>query len=343
MLKYLGTSDIHQRIYELQKKINKLYDRVFILPTRFGVYFITIIFILFLMSLSYGHSLAISATFLFVSIVMISIIYTNYNLYGVVLKEQRSKKPFFNHDDFQISLFNEWGRPRPDIELEVSLQSLHDKKNLTYIGATSLLGRMDSSVNLKPLTSSKGRRGVYQIERIKVSSSFPFGLFRSWKFLRPLSEQSRLYIFPNPLEPKVEEELVYSLRNKLMDQVDHSKQIKRLVTRSGIGTENFYEHSPYRDSGGIKRIDWKIYSRTHELFEKHYEDEHKQRSRYLLDRRNFQSYPLELQMSYLCFYILKYTREAKCFALVLNDETPHWDSGKKHEQSCLIKLSEFRG
>jgi len=341
MLKSLGTSDIHQKIYQLQKKFNKLYDRVFILPTRFGVYFITIIFILFLMSLSYGHSLAISATFLFVSIVVISIVYTNYNLYGVYLLEERSKKTFFIKDDFQISLDNEWSRPRPDIEIEVNLHSLHEKRALTYSGATSLQGLMDSSVNLKPLASLKSRRGAYHIEKIKVSSAFPFGLFRSWKFLKPSSEQSTIYIFPNPLEPKAEGEIVFGPQNMQKDQVDMSKQTKRLVTRSGVGTENFYEHSPYRDSGGIKRIDWKIYSRTHELFEKNYEDEHK--SRYLLDRKNFQSYPLELQMSYLCFYILKFTREGKSFALILNDETPHWDSGKKYEQSCLIRLSEFRG
>ena len=341
MLKSLGTSNIHQKIYQLQKKFNKLYDRVFILPTRFGVYFIIIIFILFLMSLSYGHSLAISATFVFVSIVVISIVYTNYNIYGVDIKEERSNKSFFNNDDFQIFLYNEWSRPRPDIEIEVTLRSLHEKRELTYIGATSLLSRMDSSVRLKSLTSSKSRRGVYHMERIKVSTAFPFGLFRSWKYLEPLSEQSTVYIFPNPLEPQVKGEIVTNSGNKLKDQVDNSKQAKRLVTRSGVGTENFYEHSPYRDSGGIKRIDWKIYSRTHELFEKHYEDEHK--NRYLLDRKNFQSYPLELQMSYLCFYILKFTREAKSFALVLNDETPYWDSGKNYEQSCLIKLSEYKG
>ncbi len=341
MLKSLSTRDIHHKIYRLQKKFNRLYDRVFILPTRFGAYFITIIFILFLMSLSYGHSLAISATFLFVSIVVISVVYTNYNLYGVYLRDKPSKDSFFNDDDFLIKLFNKWGRPRPDIEIEVLLCSIHDKKSLTYSGTSSLLSLVDTSVNLESSASSKYRRGVYHMDKIKVSTAFPFGLFRSWKFLKPLPEQSKIYIYPNPLEPKVEGMIVSSSRNKLKDQGDKNNQVNRHMIRSGVGSENFYEHSAYRDSGGIKRIDWKIYSRTHELFEKHYEDEHK--SRYLLDRKNFQSYPLELQMSYICYFILKFTREGKSFALVLNDEAPRWDSGKKYEQWCLRKLSEFKG
>jgi len=311
----VNSSTIHDRIFKFQQRVSRHYDRIFILPTRFGTYFIAIIFVLFLMSLSYGHSLAITGTFLFVSVVVVSAHYTNFNLSGLKCAQLKESFFLFSGEVFSYPLMNEWAKPRVDIDVEMTLTNMKTGKDFKLTGKGSFAALSSEEVKL---SGEDLKRGVYQVKRIKVSTDFPFGLFRSWMFLSPKTEVFDVFVYPTIRIPGP------SSGTKAFD---------------AGGLLEFYEHTPYREGEETKRIDWKIYSRTHELYQKHYHD--LSAREHLLDRKIYSRYPVEDQLSFLCFKVLELTRAGMTYALVLNGEKPKWGRGKKFERECLVRLSEF--
>lgn len=310
----MNSSTIHERIFKFQQRVSRHYNRIFILPTRFGAYFIAIIFVLFLMSLSYGHSLAITGTFLFVSVVVVSAYYTNFNLSGLKCAQVKGNLSLFAGEVFSYPLMNSWGKPRVDVDVELSLINRRSHQEIKLTGFASLAALSREEIKL----SGELKRGVYKVKRIKVSTDFPFGLFRSWMFLEPSSEELEIYVYPALRIPGISS--------------------GRETTDSG-GVLEFYEHTPYREGEETKRIDWKIYSRTHELYQKHYYDFSLREE--LIDRRAYASYPIEEQLSFLCFKVLELSHAGMTYALVLDDEKPIWGHGKPFERECLSRLCEF--
>ncbi len=216
------------------------------------------------MSLSYGHSLAITGTFIFVSIIVVSAHFTNFNLYDIHF-DPSSDLYLFEGEDLSLKFNNHWAKPRPDIDIDVELVDQTNKVKSTFHGFTSFESNSSQKTNCK---MRYVRRGKYEFSQIKLSTAFPFGLFRSWKFLE--LGKSEVWIFPKPLRPE------YSRNQVLISQFSPHKtrDEKREGGPIGMknGAESFYEHTPYQN-GVIKRIDWKVYSRTHQLFEKNYKDE----------------------------------------------------------------------
>ncbi len=337
----MNTLKLHDKIYELQSRLNKRYDRIFILPTRFGLYFILIIFILFLMSLSYGHSLAITGTFLFVSIVMVSAHFTNFNLSGLKRSGEREVRTLFRDDEFTLLIDNTWRKPRVDIDIEVLLEAISNPgDSLTNIELRAK-NSFEAHSQIKVKFDGLLKRGVYRVSKLKVSSDFPFGLFRSWMYLEPLEKEVKIYIYPRPIKPEREFK-AFSRQRDLQKKEQHmeedaSSSSECLTTE--MGTNQFHEHSPYREGDETRRIDWKIYSRTHELYLKHYHDSSFEE--YIIDRSAFSSFALEEQLSFLCHRVLELSRQGVRFALVLDGEQAIWGEGKKFEEICLKRLSEY--
>ena len=277
------------------------------------------------MSLSYGHSLAITGTFIFVSIVVVSAHFTNFNLFGIERPQGTGPKEvgLYSEEDLIIGFVNQWARPRPDIEIEIQIGGM----TLHQIG--SFDSKSSSSLHFD---TTHLKRGNYRIEKIKLSTVFPFGLFRSWKYLK--SDALQVWVYPKPIKPD-------GPLSRSTSQATHSKHTKaELKNSSENGAENFYEHAPYRDGVGLKRIDWKVYSKTHELFEKRYQD--LEAKEFIVDQNFFLHLPLELQLSYLCYLVLEYSHKGHRFAFILHGQAAIWGEGKKFERKCLMALAEYR-
>jgi uncharacterized protein (DUF58 family) len=104
-----------------------------------------------------------------------------------------------------------------------------------------------------PFTVAK--RGRYTIDSITVSSSYPFGLFRTWSTLRPdISYLVYPGTIPGPFNP-----------SERPDKADNSGTV------SIDGTDDFKGLRPYRPGDPQSRLSWKSLAQGKGLHAKEFE------------------------------------------------------------------------
>ena len=148
-------------------------DRIYILPTRFGLYFLGVIFLLFVMALSFGNPLALAASAFFAAMAMTSAVYTHFNLDKIVLKGINSPMAIFSEETalLNITFENQATEKRYNLKSYIPKQ---DRSKSLDISSNST-----DELSL-PILFSK--RGVYNISQIGLESDFPFGIFRAWRY-----------------------------------------------------------------------------------------------------------------------------------------------------------------
>jgi uncharacterized protein (DUF58 family) len=100
------------------------------------------------------------------------------------------------------------------------------------------------------------KRGLFKIERIRITTTFPFGLFfRSWEI--PVNEE--ILVFPKPIETKVPQSVLHSPRN-----LKEGFLTLKVRKSSGDTVESLREYS----GEGLNLIDWKAFARLGEFYAK---------------------------------------------------------------------------
>lgn len=229
----------------LSRRLQTRYGQVYILPTGQGVNFIVIIFVLFLISLSYGHSLAFSSTFIFVAVVMTSTIFTHFNLKDVELLRAWIPDVIEAHRPFKIEarLQNTTGKKKFDLKIAKAKNYSSDSLQLN----PGESGDIKLDFNGLP-------RGRYRIKTLALRTTFPFGIFYSWSY----GKVAREFV----VHPKVTEG--DDLRKFMMGETHEESEI--MVK----GDNDFEGHSKYQSGDPINRLDWKVFGRTRQLLKKEF-------------------------------------------------------------------------
>ena len=148
--------------------------RIYILPTRAGVAFAALLFIMLIAGLNYANSIALLLTFLLAGFALIAMHLCHRNLAGTVVRGVASIDAFVGeHGRLVLTLEN--GADTARIGLEC--QAL-DSERVTLSVPADAAARAELALSLKA-------RGRLKVERIKLSTAFPFGLFRAWTWLHP--------------------------------------------------------------------------------------------------------------------------------------------------------------
>ncbi len=298
-----------------KKKLGKSHNRLFIFPTAYGIYFIIIIFVLFLISLSYGHSLAFTTTFIFVSLVFVSAHFTNFNLAGVEVLTVRSEADKHEGEamTFRVTLKNNTRKDRFDI------------------GASLLYGDECEEVTLAPgetkavlVSKSRLSRGHYHGERLKLYSLFPFGLFRVWKFWRTSFD---FFIYP-----KVDNSI------QLEAPTYPSYERGRSFNKVELGAEEFFGHFAYQEGMPLRSIDWRAYSRGRGILLKKFIEQSD--GLYLFDLKEVKG-TREEKIRRLAGMIEQAEARGGTYALILEDEAPLFGRGGAFKRNSLKRLALF--
>jgi uncharacterized protein (DUF58 family) len=146
--------------------------RVYILPTVGGVAFGMLLFVMLVAGLNYANNVALLLTFLLVGFGLIAMHLTHRNLVGVVARNVAGVNAFAGeHGLLLVTLESAGGVRRFAVDCEA--------EGSGRVGVTipeTGTARADIPVELE-------RRGRRTIRRIKLSTAFPFGLFRAWTYL----------------------------------------------------------------------------------------------------------------------------------------------------------------
>ncbi len=293
------------------------HNNIFIVPSKVGLYFCLLIFLLWLLGTNYENNLILGIAFLLLSLVIICIHHTYGHLSGLHISVIKTHAGFTGDNgvlDLSIKRIN--NRHHESIELSSSVDG---------VVRFSLLDDVHINLSLRvPLTS----RGWCTPERVKISTRFPLGLIVAWSYLHI---DSTILSYPQPIESSV------LPTQQLLDESDENIQ-RQLIS----GSEEFAGIREYVAGDSLRDIDWRAMARGQGLATRTYEDHVSEN--YWLDWHQFEGLTTEARLSRLCFCVLELSQHQQssiAYGLRLPNQVLEPSSGEVHKLKLLEVLALF--
>ncbi|MCG8472916.1 MAG: DUF58 domain-containing protein [Desulfobacterales bacterium] len=285
--------------------------RIYILPTKRGALFTLVVIAMIFGSLNYNNNAGFLFAFLLSSMCMVSTFYTQKNLANLTVVSQKHTPVFAGET----------------IWFHLAIKSHHKTRYKITAGfpgqkeATHDIPHKETVIFRVCLETKT--RGKFKPQRIILSTTYPFGLFRTWVVLRPDFDY---VVFPEPLpHPFV---------------ATHQKgQSEGHGTSNDPGSDDFRELITYRPGDPINRIAWKTLARGQGLWTRTFEAE--QGPPVFINWRDLTTTDHEKRISQLCFLITQAYQQSKTFGLMLPGLTipAKQGSGVAHRDQCLTALA----
>ncbi|WP_207063558.1 DUF58 domain-containing protein [Motiliproteus sp. SC1-56] len=285
--------------------------RIFILPTRHGVYFLLTLGAIFVGGINYGNSLILATAFLLVSLFLVSILHTYANLAGLRVAAGRSE-PAFAGDEAAFELILSSFRRRPHESLYLHWGQA-PARVVDRVAEAPVAVRM-----LLPVT----RRGRFRPPRLKLETVFPLGLLRAWSWLEL---DMACLVYPKP------EACTLPRRP---DSRGEEGEVRR-----HDGSDDFDGLRRYQTGDNPRHLAWKQYARSGELHAKAFVGH--ETHELWLEWEAFAGQGVETRLARLCYWVLKLSERGRSFGLRLPGETLAPDSGAAHERRCLQMLALY--
>ena len=286
--------------------------QIYILPTRFGLMYATLVIAMLIGAINYANNLGYLLTFFLGAIGVITILHTWRNLLDLQLIIQPVSPVFAGqHFDINIQVVNLHKRSRGALQLAI--------KNSSSFTIKDIEADSEQVFNLPVKAES---RGWLRIKQMVLSTQYPLGLFRAWVYI---NQPVEVLVYPKPADNwKVPRTAVYSL----------SAQGDK-----GIGADDFVAHRNYRLTDSPKQIDWKIFAREKGLMTKQFGGDRSERL--WLSLELLPDTPLEIALNKLTRAVLDADADHFEYGLKLADQTIDISHGDKHRSSCLKALALF--
>lgn len=286
--------------------------RVYILPTRVGMIFTLLLIVLLLGSINYTKSLGFMLTFLLAGLGNVAMLMTWRNLAGLRLKGMGAKPVFAGQNArFTVQIENETA----DKRYSISIQNQSDISESADIAANNL--------GLLHFESNTDKRGRYNPGRIRIETEFPLGLFVAWTWVD--LDMSAL-VYPAPAQG---EHHVVSIDSRAGEE-----------QADGEGLEDFAGLRKYQAGDSWRRVSWKTWARSDELFSKEFTGG--QPELQWIDWFTLEEADIERRLSVLTRMILDAQSSGRLYGLRIPGQEISPDSGTAHQHECLKVLALYR-
>lgn len=284
--------------------------RIYILPTRAGLAAAVLLFVMLLAGMNYNNSLALSLCFMLCGIALVSMHECHRTLAGLRLAQARAADTFSGRDgEILLSVEN------VDSRLRSSLRIRHADSAVTDFALES------GEVQSLHVPFRAGARGRQRIDRLKLWTEAPLGLFWAWSWLYlPLE----VWVYPAPAG-------VRALPAHAVPQ--GGKQRHRHV-----GEEEWAWLRAFQPSDSPRSVAWKAFARGAPLMVAQY---HAPASRErLLDLATTPGANLEVKLSQLTLWVLECERLGERYELRLPSLTVAAGHGNAQRRACLTALAQ---
>jgi uncharacterized protein (DUF58 family) len=216
--------------------------RLYILPTRAGTGFGVLLLFMLIAGLNYANSLALFLTFLLGGFAVVTMHLCHRNLLGASVYSAHAPPTFaLRSGNLQVTLGNDGPLPRYRIESGVS----HEP---TLAADVPPQGRQRIDI---PVSAPK--RGIVAIDRLRLTTTHPFGLFRAWTWIHaPIG----MLVYPRPLGS--------------LPMPAESGRKSGSRSQGHSGADEWHGLRPFRDGDSPRQVDWKAYAREAPLLVKEY-------------------------------------------------------------------------
>jgi uncharacterized protein (DUF58 family) len=285
--------------------------RVYILPTRPGVAFAALLAVMLLAGLNYSNSIALLFTFLLAGFALIAMHLTHRNLVGVTLRGVATVDGFAGeHGRILVTLDNGADTPRIGLDCET------DRTERVPVDvAAGGSARADLSLAL-------ARRGRVRIDRVRLSTSFPFGLFRAWTYAHLNID---VLAWPPPrgrLEPPPE-----------AASGGNSPVVHRAGDEEWAGLREF------RSGDSPRQVAWAAFARGRGLLVKVYESPVAHQRSFDLD--SVPGPDLEIRLEQLAAWVVAAHARGERYGLKVGAREIPPDAGNEHRERCLDALALY--
>ncbi len=288
---------------------------IYILPTRAGLVFGGAMATMLLAAINYSLQLGYLLTFLLFALALVSMLHTYRNLAGLVLRPGRAEPVHAGSiAEFSLTVCNRSRLPRYAVQIDLAdaaQPTLHDP------------GAQAEAIARVAITTRK--RGTLPIPRLRISTTFPLGLWRAWGYWQPASQ---LTVWPHPETPAV--------------PLPPGAVADGKSASSGAGEEDFSAIRPYRDGDSPRRLAWKAMARSggDEPLTKSFDGGLGGERRF-----DFQALPgsldTEARLERLCRWVMVADLEGLRFTLAMPGEVIGPDNGPVHRTRCLEALALY--
>lgn len=301
---------LNQRI-KPTRKVTLDQNKIFIFPTREGLFFGLMIAAMFLGGVNYENTLVLAMSFGLAAIFIITILHTYRNLSGIVVEASRVESCFAGDDaSFAVNISRQGRRTHESICL-----SWEGGLNRTC----DLVEDQEAHVlMLLPTTA----RGWYTPGRLKIYTDFPLGIIRAWSWL---DLDVTCLVYPKPIKNNF-------FRLSSWDPMEGQ-------TGKEAGADDFEGLKPYRPGDPLKHVHWKSLARSGELYSKVFVTA--EQKNHWLDWSVVRTPDMEQRLSCLCYWVLRFSETDQTYGLRLPNETIQPGKGMAHKKRCLSALAKF--
>jgi uncharacterized protein (DUF58 family) len=285
--------------------------RLYILPTRAGLAYGALLLLMLLAGLNYSNSLTLFLTFLLVAFALVVMQLCHRNLLGTEVSALLPAPVFAGGQGrVLLTLGNRAAEPRRRLEAILPR-------------GTAVSADVPSGAQRRlELLLAAPRRGVLHIERIKIATAHPFGLFRAWTWVHTPIE---MLVYPQP-------------RGSLPLPVESGGR-PGLRAAPNAGGDEWAGLRHFRDGDSPRQVDWKAYAREAPLLVKEY----LQGSAELrwLDFTQLAGTDTEAKLAQLSRWVVSGEASGERYGLLLPGTALAPDRGPEHRHRCLAALALY--
>lgn len=285
--------------------------RVYILPTKLGLTFALLLFIMLLGSINYSNSLGYFLTFLLASLSVVAIFHTYNNLLKLSFGPAICKPVFAKEDaNFVVQVNN------------LNRQTRFSVDTFTPQHVTTSADINENCISTLTVKHNFKQRGLISLPRFTIESRFPFGLFRAWAHIQ--FDQAQL-VYPRP-------SLDLTLPIKSSGISEGKKQLD-------LGTDDFKGLRSYTEGDPLQHIHWKSFARHQILQTKEFSSTTS--DELWLNWSDTTVTGVELKLSQLSCWLLLANKQNLTYGLRLPNLTIQPGHGQHHLDACLKQLALF--
>jgi uncharacterized protein (DUF58 family) len=285
--------------------------RLYILPTRAGIGFAVAVVTMLVAGLNYTNSVALLLAFVLGGFALVAMQQCHRNVLGLSLLDAAAAPLFAGSaGSLCLTLENASGLGRYRVQVAA-----------TEEGAAALDLPAGAHGRLElPLRAA--RRGLQRIDRLRLSSTHPYGLFRVWTWIHaPIV----LVVYPRPA-------------GSLPLPADSGAR-SGTSPRDAIGADEWLGLRPFRDGDSPRQVAWKAYAREAPLLVKEYSSAGS--TLRMLSLEQARQPDIEARLAQLARWIVDADARGELYGLELPGERIAAHRGADHRHRCLTALALY--
>ena len=299
--------------------------RVYILPSKMGVYFGAMMLVMLLGAINYNNNLGFALTFLLASICIVGILHCYRNLLHLRIDVGPVPSVFCGDTvSVPVILDNQQHDTRYAVKLyfpqQIALEnalppSTQPSSNICTI--TDVVADHWQHTDV-PLTTQQ--RGSHLLPRFSLRSTFPLGLFQVWAHAQ---RDVHYLVYPKP--------------DAQHSQPSEASAHLNLTGDRGQGADDFAGLRTYHNGDSLRHVHWKAVAREQGMHTKQFGGD--RADELWLDWDSLRGLDTEARLSRLCRWVLDADAAQLNYGLRLPGKNVTPGTGPNHRHLCLRALA----